>query len=224
MIETSPNVDALFSALHKAQGDMRGVAKDSKNPHFRSSYASLENVIDAAKAPLQSAGLAFTQAPGALVDGAIEVTTMLMHTSGQWLRSTLHVPLQKRDPQGVGSAITYGCRYALMATLGLPPVDDDGESAMDRTPPSAPMTGRNAAGASERTSSAPAAPLSEADQDTLVSATKSAGKLCASPEQLRGWWIGQIPKIKPSLSADRFEGLKVWVADTAADLSEKEAA
>lgn len=139
MIETSQNVDALFKALHAAQGAMRGAAKDSKNPAFKSSYASLESVIDTARPALQSADLAFTQAPGLIVEGAIEVTTMLMHTSGQWLRSTLHVPLQKRDPQGVGSAITYGCRYALMATLGLPPVDDDGEAAMDRTTPAKPV-------------------------------------------------------------------------------------
>ena len=134
MIEHSPEVKDLFTAIQKAQGAMTGVAKDSTNPHFKNRYASLENVIDAAKPALQANGLAFTQAPGALVDGAIEVTTMLMHVSGQWLRSTLHVPLAKRDPQGVGSAITYGCRYSLMATLGLPPVDDDAESATDRTP------------------------------------------------------------------------------------------
>lgn len=134
MIELSPAVDALFPALHKAQGALNGVVKDGKNPAFKSRYATLENVIDAAKPALQAADLAFTQAPGALVEGAIEITTMIMHTSGQWLRSTLHVPLSKRDPQGVGSAITYGLRYSLMATLGLPPVDDDGESAMDRSP------------------------------------------------------------------------------------------
>lgn len=134
MIEHSENVAELFAAVHGAQGELAGVQKDSRNPHFKSAYASLESVIEAAKPALQKHGLAFTQAPGALVDGALEVTTMLMHTSGQWLRSTLHVPLAKRDPQGVGSAITYGCRYSLMATLGLPPVDDDAESATDRAP------------------------------------------------------------------------------------------
>lgn len=100
MIELSPAVDALFPALHKAQGALNGVVKDGKNPAFKSRYATLENVIDAAKPALQAADLAFTQAPGALVEGAIEITTMIMHTSGQWLRSTLHVPLSKRDPQG----------------------------------------------------------------------------------------------------------------------------
>jgi hypothetical protein len=144
MIEHSSEVAKLFAAIHAAQGVMTGVAKDSVNPHFKNRYASLENVIEAAKPALQANGLAFTQAPGALVDNAIEVTTMLMHVSGEWLRSTLHVPLVKRDPQGVGSAITYGTRYALMATLGLPPVDDDAETATDRAPRREPSVERPA--------------------------------------------------------------------------------
>jgi len=171
MIQTSDNVDKLFVAIHAAQGAMRGATKDSKNPAFKSSYASLESVIDTARPALQSANLAFTQAPGALVDGAIEITTMLMHTSGQWLRSTLHVPLSKRDPQGLGSAITYGLRYALMATLGLPPVDDDGEAAMDRTPRPAPVK---------------APPPAATDSPALATIT-AALKLCNTIKALDAW-------------------------------------
>lgn len=132
MIQHSDQVAELFTALHGAQGALSGVVKDGRNPAFKSRYATLEAVIDTAKPALQAHGLAFVQAPGAIIDGALEVTTMLTHTSGQWLRSTVHVLLAKRDPQGVGSACTYGCRYALMAMLGLPPVDDDGEAAMER--------------------------------------------------------------------------------------------
>jgi len=128
-----------------------GVVKDSANPHFRNRYASLEAVIDAARPALQANGLAFSQAPGALVDGAIEITTMIFHTSGQWQRSTLHVPLTKKDAQGVGSALTYGCRFSLMAILGLPPVDDDGEAA------SRPAPARQDDAPAARPRSAPAA-------------------------------------------------------------------
>jgi len=136
MIEHSQDITKLSEALNLAQAEMRGVQKDSKNPHFKNTYASLEAVIDASKPVLNKHGLAFTQAPGALVDGAVEITTMLMHKSGQWIRSTLHMPVVKRDPQGVGSAITYGLRYSLMAVLGVPPTDDDdGERAMDRSQP-----------------------------------------------------------------------------------------
>lgn len=132
MIETSESIVALTAAILKVQGSIDGVHKNAKNPHFRSSYATLENVIDTARPALQEAGIAFVQAPGMVIDGSVEISTMLVHSSGEWMRSTLHVPLGKRDPQGVGSAITYGCRYSLMAMLGLPPTDDDGEAAMDR--------------------------------------------------------------------------------------------
>jgi hypothetical protein len=134
MIEQSTEVVELFKALHAAQSELTGVRKDSKNPHFKNSYASLEAVIDTVRDPLNAHGLAFMQAPGQMVNGAVEVTTALMHVSGQWLRSTLHVPLAKQDPQGLGSAITYACRYSLMAMLGLPAVDDDADMAT-RSPP-----------------------------------------------------------------------------------------
>jgi hypothetical protein len=136
MIEHSADITKFGAALVTAQGMMTGAKRDAKNPHFKSTYATLETVIDTAKPALQEVGIAFMQAPGQLIDGALEVTTMLMHAeSGQWMRSTLHVPLAKRDPQGVGSAITYACRYSLMAMLGLPPTDDDGHAAVNSTAP-----------------------------------------------------------------------------------------
>jgi hypothetical protein len=115
MIEHSPDITKLAEALNLAQSEMRAVPKDSSNPHFKNRYASLEAVIDTTKPVLTKHGLAFTQAPGALIDGAVEITTMLMHKSGQWLRSTLHMPVAKRDAQGVGSA---HLRIALLAHGG----------------------------------------------------------------------------------------------------------
>lgn len=129
MIERSEGVKLIIGALHKVQGELRGVTKDARNPHFKNTYASLEAVIEAAKPALQSNELTFVQAPGAINDKGLEVTTTIFHSSGEWISSTLTVPLAKQDAQGVGSAITYACRYSLMAMLGLPPVDDDGESA-----------------------------------------------------------------------------------------------
>lgn len=90
-------------------------------------------------------------------------------------------------------------------------------------PSQARVTPANPPGARTDTGTA-GVPLSDADQDTLVSATKSAGKLCADPDTLRAWWMGQLPKLKPNLSPDRFDHLKAWVVDTAAAMAEKEAA
>lgn len=130
MIEMSPEIGKLAAALHKAQGLMGGAVKDAKNPAFKSKYATLETVIDVAKPALNDCGIFFTQAPGAVIDGNLELTTMLVHgETGQWMRSVLQVPLPKRDPQGLGSAVTYARRYSLMAILGIPAEDDDGEAA-----------------------------------------------------------------------------------------------
>lgn len=76
-----------------------------------------------------------------------------------------------------------------------------------------------------RTDTGPAGvPLSDADQEILVNATKSAGRMCVDPDTLREWWKGRVPNIKPNLSPDRFDDLKAWVVDTAAAMAEKEAA
>lgn len=123
----------IHEALFKLQGVLRGVKKDSKNPHFKNSYASLEQVSDTVRPHLQELGLYFRQNPGKIVDGAIEVTTEIVHwETGEVYGFTMEMPLAKKDPQGAGSSMTYAMRYSLMAALGLPPTDDDAETAIDR--------------------------------------------------------------------------------------------
>jgi hypothetical protein len=124
----------LHKALFKLQGVIRGVKRDSKNPHFKNSYASLEAVTDTIRPHMQDLGLFWYQTPGKIVDGAIEVKTVIGHAeTGETIEGTMEMPLAKRDPQGAGSSLTYAMRYSLMAILGLPPTDDDAESAIDRT-------------------------------------------------------------------------------------------
>jgi len=123
----------LFKALLKVQGAVRGVKRDAKNPHFKNNYATLEAVTDTIRPHMQEAGLVWLQAPGSIRDGAIQVTTIIVHAeSGERHEFTMEMPLAKKDPQGAGSALTYACRYSLMAALGLPPTDDDAETAIDR--------------------------------------------------------------------------------------------
>jgi hypothetical protein len=128
-IETSASIENLATALGKFQAETHGVVRDAVNPFHKNRYATLEAVIETARPGLAKAGLAFLQAPSGFGQGAVEITTILMHgSSGEWIRASYPMPLPKPDPQGVGSAITYGCRYALMAMLGLPPLDDDAEA------------------------------------------------------------------------------------------------
>jgi hypothetical protein len=128
---TSPTIAALAAALVKAQSALSGAKKDSTNPHFKTAYADLASVWDACRAPLANAGLSVVQLVSSEATHAI-IETILAHSSGEWVSSTLAVPLTKADAQGLGSAITYGRRYALAAIVGVCPADDDGEAAVAR--------------------------------------------------------------------------------------------
>lgn len=132
-METSTETAHIFSALHKVQEQITGVERNATNPFHKSRYATLDTVITTARGPLHEAGIVFTQAPGRWLANTLEVTTRLTHAaSGQWISATVMMPLKEQTPQAAGSAITYGCRYTLMALLGMPPLDDDGEGAMAR--------------------------------------------------------------------------------------------
>lgn len=138
-MKTSESITELATALAKAQGEMGPLIKDANNPHFRSQYATLAGVTAAVVGPFSKHGISFIQSgelkPGPSgEDDLFGVTTMLMHSSGQWLETFTPVYPAKYDPQGIGSAITYGRRYSLMAVAGLAPEDDDGEAAMGRPP------------------------------------------------------------------------------------------
>ena len=113
---------------------MGSAVKDAKNPHFRSRYASLAAVIDAIIPCLNANGVGVLQLPS--IEGSeVRLTTILMHSSGQRLSSTVGAPLGKRqDAQAVGSAITYLRRYSLQSIMGLPVEDDDGNAASRRQP------------------------------------------------------------------------------------------
>ena len=124
----------LFTALIKAQSEMGSAVKDAQNPHFRSRYASLAAVIDAVIPVLNANGVGVLQLPS--IEGSeVRLTTILMHSSGQRLSSTVGAPLgKKQDAQAVGSAITYLRRYSLQSIMGLPVEDDDGNAASRRQP------------------------------------------------------------------------------------------
>ena len=53
------------------------------------------------------------------------VTTVIIHTSGQWAATTLEAFSRDVFPQAVGSALTYLRRYGLSGILGLATDDDD---------------------------------------------------------------------------------------------------
>ena len=128
-IHMSATIGELAKALAAAQAELEPAKKDAVNPHFKSRYADLAACWDAVRAPLARHGLAVSQLPS--LDGdVVRLTTMLLHTSGEFLGSDAAVRLAKHDAPSVGSALTYLRRYALSAIVGLSTEDDDGAHAM----------------------------------------------------------------------------------------------
>ena len=118
----------LAKAIVAAQRATESIKKAATNPAFKSKYADLSHVIEGVVPALNAAGVAVIQSP--TFDGEmVSVQTMFLHESGSSVSSTLHLRPSKSDPQGLGSAITYGRRYALLAMSGAAPEDDDGNAS-----------------------------------------------------------------------------------------------
>jgi enamine deaminase RidA (YjgF/YER057c/UK114 family) len=125
----SEQIGELAKALAAAQGEIRNAPKTSDNPFFKSRYADLAEVVDAVRGPLSKNGLAVVQIPLSTDGRTVTIHTVLMHTSGQWIDGDLTLAPVKVDPQGIGSATTYGRRYALQGFTGVAPTDDDDGNA-----------------------------------------------------------------------------------------------
>ncbi len=131
-MKSSEHINELADALSRAQGIMQIALKDSNNPFYKSSYADLTAIWQVAQAPLSANNLAVVQATR-IENDKIIMENILMHKSGQWISSDYPVnffDIQKKDAQGVGSAMTYARRYSLQALLGIvADQDDDGNAA-----------------------------------------------------------------------------------------------
>lgn len=135
-MNSSEKINELATAMAKFQAEVKPALKGSTNPYFKSKYADLQSCWDAAREALTKNGLSVIQGgPPYLVLPAnngevVTVCTRLLHSSGQWIESSLTMKPAKADPQGIGSAVTYARRYALAAILGLvADEDDDGNAA-----------------------------------------------------------------------------------------------
>jgi len=131
-MKTSEKITNLTKTLHMFQSEVNKIKKDAKNPHFKSSYASLSNILDAVTPVLNTCGLLMTSHP----DDGFLVTTIYHAESGEFMQS--EYPLVSKDasnPQLTGSLISYARRYSIMSILNLNMDDDDGNSGAKAVAP-----------------------------------------------------------------------------------------
>jgi hypothetical protein len=154
----------LYAAIHAAQAKIETVRKNGENPHFKSKYATLDEVWETVRKAVNDAGLivfctvengtcstveheekVFNSATKKweVVSVRKEMVTARIVThlaevkSGEEITCAFPFSVPIGDPQKVGSAMTYARRYTLTALLEIVTgdgADDDGEAAANHTP------------------------------------------------------------------------------------------
>jgi hypothetical protein len=203
-VTSSETTATLCAALVAAQGALKPIAKDGKNPAFRSRYATLDGIMETVRPALAAHGLAVVQGVihpetgegGRLV--GIMVETRLVHTSGEWLASVVPVPVAKGDAHGLGSALSYGRRYGISALLALSTDEDDDGNAAAKAPPAKPQA-----------KPAPAAPApGQRLHDRVPTTPPPEGMSLAKAEtvELKGQRLADMDD-------DRLDKLRAWAEE-----------
>lgn len=199
MLEHSEQINELAAALVKAQAAFVAVAKaktatvEMKNGgKYSYKYSDLADAWDVARKPLSDNGLSVIQSPAQLERGVCSVTTMLLHASGQWVKSTLSLDARDATPQSIGSVITYARRYGLASMIGL--VTDDDTDAQEHAGGREQRPAQAQQPAQRQNGKAPAPAANEREQlvEALRAAYAEAKKAGAdvsppSRDEVAGW-------------------------------------
>jgi len=200
----------VFTALTAAQGEMGPLVKGAVNPHFKSRYATLDDVVNAVRPPLNSNGMCFhfeTQAG--------EMVAVLTHGESETsIRCGVPLLVSKNDIQAFKSAATYAKRIGLESVTGIAPADDDDGQAAAKSPPRR-----------DEFKQLPALQISLREDDAEVETAIAMIAGMASLEMLAGYWKGlarDVPHVaaaKPVIAAKDARKLALTQpADLAGDI------
>ena len=136
MQRSSSSIASLAAALAKAQAELVNPEKSlvatirpdgpgSAERSFR--YAPLSSGLDIVRKTLGQHEIATVQTTA--IDqaaGVVNLTTMLAHSSGEWIASDWPVCgiAETASPHRMGAALTYARRYALFTLVGIAGEDD----------------------------------------------------------------------------------------------------
>jgi hypothetical protein len=151
MQRTSESIGPIALALAKAQTEITNPEKSLtatiRSPFPREGdrtfrYASLSTGLEIVRKALGQHEIATVQTTAIDNDaGLIRLTTVLAHSSGEWVSSDWPVcPISETAaPHRMGAALTYARRYALFTLVGIAGEDD--LDAPDLTAPVVPDSG-----------------------------------------------------------------------------------
>jgi hypothetical protein len=131
MHRSSESIGTMAAALAKAQAELTNPDKSLvaiiRSPFPRESdrifrYAPLSSGLEIVRKSLSRHEIAMVQTTEIDKDaGLVRLTTVLVHSSGEWLSSEWPVCAisDTGSPQRMGAALTYARRYALFTLVGI---------------------------------------------------------------------------------------------------------
>lgn len=144
----SPEINELAKALIEAQEELKNPEKSESGYQNRYKFAGLPKIIEDTKPVLKKNNLTITQLASS-EEGQIGVTTILLHSSGQYIGSDYSLPIGQiagaSTTQSAGGAMTYARRYAYCAILNIS-ADDDVDSQEPQQPVNKPQVNNSLSG------------------------------------------------------------------------------
>ncbi len=125
------NANNEFQLLKAMRGVRNAVTivKDATNPHFKSGYAKLDQIVAKLDTAVEQHGLEYNQRCEKET-----IFTKVLHREGFSVVTESPVLNKKGDSQGYGSGQTYAMRYGLCMAFGIAPTDDDDGNAASPSP------------------------------------------------------------------------------------------
>jgi hypothetical protein len=214
-MQSSESIGAIAGALAKAQAELTNPEKTLsaiiRSPFPREEsrtfrYASLASGLDIVRKTLSKQEVAAIQStrvdPGS---GLIHLTTVLAHSSGEWISSDWPVCASKDTeaaPHRMGAALTYARRYALFALVGIAGEDDlDAPDAIP-VPAALVRTGTKPDARRDKAIAYRSPMLGSSDSAELKGTMLTEIATCASENELLAWADKSLPKKNTLVESD----------------------
>lgn len=217
-MNTSESIANISAALVAALGEMTDIKKgrEANTGKFSYTYADLADTLQSVRPVLAAHQLAVMQTAHSATSDAVLISTTLLHASGEWIEfAPLAMPCG-RTPQEAGSAISYGRRYHLLASLGLAAEDDDGATATTGARKQAKPGNRAPAARTTTASAEPRTSEERIIRDLLGNLPKVAAT------DMRAAFVGKFGVSLSMLDPAEHPNALAWVEDRLRNMQEGE--
>lgn len=132
-VEPPRRNNELNAALAAAQAEFKVARRSKESVEYGDRYGDISDVVEASREALAKNGLSVTFPIISTADSGNVLECILMHSSGQQLKSSVRILPQKNDPRSYASEVSFMKRVLYTALTGVCVAgeDDDAHGAMD---------------------------------------------------------------------------------------------